>query len=268
MPSLRKAFQGRDLIRRLRLFIRLARLAAVIALGFALALWLRAMFLIKRNHPSDLRQQLCQWFFVRLTSALPFEIRLVGEQPRRPMLWLANHVSWVDISMLGMLSPMSFLAKAEVRQWPLLGWLAAEAGTVFIQRGAGESEQLNKQLALHLQDGRNVLLFPEGTTTDGSVLRRFHSRLLSCAIESGSPIQPVAIRYLRDGQSDTVTPFIGDDDLLSHLFRLLNEDTATVEIRLLAPIDSQGMDRNRLSRLCHNAISQELYGDDEALRAA
>lgn len=268
MPPLRKAFQGRDLRRRLRLLTRLARLVAVVALGVVLALWLRAMSLIKRSRPPAARQQLCQWFFARLVSVLPFEVRLVGEQPRRPMLWLANHLSWADIPLLGMLSPMSFLAKAEVRQWPLLGWLAAEAGTAFIQRGAGESGQLNKQLALHLQEGRNVLIFPEGTTTDGSVVRPFHSRLLSCAIETGSPIQPVAIRYLRGGQSDTISPFIGDDDLLSHLFRLLAEDTATVEIRLLAPIGSQGMDRNRLSRLCHNAISHELHGNDEVLRAA
>lgn len=268
MPSLRKALQGRDLMRRLRLFIRLSRLIAILILGVALALWLKAMILVKRNRSLELRQQLCQWFFVRLVSVLPFEIRLIGEQPRRPMLWLANHVSWVDIPLLGMLSPMSFLAKAEVRQWPLLGWLAAEAGTAFIQRGAGESEQLNKQLALLLQGGRNVLLFPEGTTTDGSAMRRFHSRLLSCAIETGSPVQPVAIRYLRNKQSDTITPFIGDDELLSHLFRVLAEDTAIVEIRLLPPIDSQGMDRNGLSRLCHNAISHELYGDDQIACAA
>jgi len=244
----------------LRLWIRLARPPEIVALGAALALWLKA----RRRLSPDARQRLCQWFFVRLVSVLPFEVRLLGERPNRSMPWLANHLSWTDIPLLGMLSPMSFLAKGEVRQWPLLGWLAAEAGTAFIRHG--ESPQLNKQLASHLQEGRNVLIFPEGTTTDGSALRPFYSRLLSCVTETGTPIQPVAIRYLRDGKSDAITPFIGDDDLLSHLFRLLAEDIATVEIQLLTPVNSQGMDRNGLSRHCYNAISQALYGNSETLQ--
>lgn len=256
------------MIRRLRLWFRLARLAAVVVQGVALALWLKARTLLGRAPSPGARQRLCQWFFVRLVSALPFKLRLIGEHPDRPMLWIANHLSWTDIPLLGMLSPMSFLAKAEVRQWPLLGWLASEAGTAFIQRGAGESQQLNRQLAGHLQKGGNVLIFPEGTTTDGSSLRPFYSRLLSCAIETGTAIQPVAVRYLRDGKSDLITPFIGDDDLLSHLFRLLAEDTATVEIHLLAPVESRGMDRTGLSRRCHSAISAALYGNAAALREA
>lgn len=252
-------------MRRLRLWFRLTRLAAVVTLGVVLAVWLKARSTLGFSPSPEARQRLCQWFFVRLSSALPFEVRLLGERPDRPMLWLANHLSWTDIPLLGMLSPMSFLAKGEVRQWPLLGWLAAEAGTAFIQRGAGESRQLNEQLAAHLQGSRNVLIFPEGTTTDGSHLRPFYPRLLACAIDTGTAIQPVSIRYLRDGQSDLITPFIGDDDLLSHLFRLLAEDTATVEIHLLESIESRGMDRSGLSHSCHRAISEALYGHFEAL---
>jgi lyso-ornithine lipid O-acyltransferase len=111
-----------------------------------------------------------------------------------------------------------------------------------------------------LQHGRALLIFPEGTTTNGTTLRTFHSRLLACAIEAGTPIQPVAIRYLRGGQVDPIAPFIGDDDLFSHLLRLLATDVAVVEIQLLQPIASNGMDRNRLARHCHDAIAEALYG--------
>jgi 1-acyl-sn-glycerol-3-phosphate acyltransferase len=245
---------------RLRFYARIARLGAVITVGLLFASALKLQALLRLRPSPESRQRLCRWFLARLANALPYETRLTGNRPDQPMLWLANHLSWTDIPPLGMLQPMSFLAKSEVRQWPLFGWLAAEAGTQFIRRGAGDSGALTEQLVAELQQGRDLLIFPEGTTTNGAALRTFHSRLLACAIETDTPIQPVAIRYLRDGQADPIAPFIGDDDLLSHLFRLLATDVAVVEIQLLQPIESRGMDRNRLARLCHSAIAEALYG--------
>ena len=245
---------------RLRFYLRLGRLCAVVAAGLSLASGLKLVTLLGARPSPITRQRLCRWFLARLASALPYEIRVTGTRPEQPMLWLANHLSWTDIPLLGMLLPMTFLAKSEVRQWPLLGWLAAEAGTQFIQRGRGDSNALSQLLGAELLQGRHVLIFPEGTTTDGTALRAFHSRLLGCAIETGTPIQPVAIRYRRDEQADPIAPFIGDDDLLSHLFRLLAADTAIVEIQLLKPIASGAMDRNRLGRTCHTAIAEALHG--------
>jgi 1-acyl-sn-glycerol-3-phosphate acyltransferase len=97
------------------------------------------------------------------------------------MLWVSNHVSWTDIPLLGALQPLSFLSKAEVRDWPVAGWLAHKGGTQFIRRGAGDSSQVGQQLTRHLQQGHHLLIFPEGTTTDGLALRTFHGRLLSSA---------------------------------------------------------------------------------------
>ncbi|MGA6099309.1 lysophospholipid acyltransferase family protein [Stutzerimonas marianensis] len=255
-------------MRRLRTLVRLARLAGVIAIGLSLACGLSLRARLGRPAPQATRQRLCRWFLARLTAALPVEVRLTGERPTRPMLWLANHQSWSDIPLLGMLVPMTFLAKAEVRQWPLLGWLAAQAGTRFIQRGQGDTLALGRQLGDHLRQGRNLLIFPEGTTTDGTSLRPFHPRLLACAVETATPIQPVAIRYLRDGQPDPIAPFVGDDDLLSHLFRLMARDRAIVEIHLLPPIDTTTMERSRLGRLCHAQIHEVLFGEPPALRQA
>lgn len=248
-------------MRRVRLYLRLTRLAAVVALGLMLATGLRLRALLGFMPSQGSRQQLCCWFLKRLAKSLPFEVRVTGDIPDQPMLWVANHLSWSDIPLLGMLQPMTFLAKAEIRQWPLIGWLTAEAGTQFIHRGHGDSATLSQQLAGELARGRSLLIFPEGTTTDGTLLRTFHSRLLACAIDTGVAVQPVAIRYLRNGVTDPVAPFIGDDDLLSHLFRLLAEDAATVDIKLLPPLESQGAQRNPLARRCHDAIAVALYGD-------
>jgi len=253
---------------RLRIYGRVLRLGGELALGLSLASGLKLQALLGLGTSPAMRHRLCRWFLGRLAAALPFEIRLLGSQPTQSMLWLANHQSWTDIPLLGMLQPMAFLAKSEVRQWPLLGWLAAEAGTHFIRRGSGDIGALNRLLSAELQQGRSLLIFPEGTTSNGATLGTFHSRLLSCAIETGTPIQPVAIRYLRDGQVDSIAPFIGEDDLPSHLFRLLKADVAVVEIQLLSPIDSRDMARNQLCRTCHAAIAEALYGNSSVSAAA
>ncbi|BAN50395.1 lysophospholipid acyltransferase family protein [Metapseudomonas resinovorans] len=257
------------MLQSLRFYGRVARLLAVIGLGVLLALWVG---LRERAGAGDLmvsRQRLTRWFLARLTGALPFRVRVSGRVPEQPMLWVGNHVSWTDIPLLGAVAPLSFLSKSEVRAWPVAGWLAHKAGTLFIRRGSGDSGLVGQQLARHLGHGRHLLIFPEGTTSDGSHLKTFHSRLLTSAVETGVPVQPVAIRYLRDGQRDEIAPFIGEDDLLSHLVRLLRSDLAEVEIQLLEPIPSQGLSRTMLSQKAKSAVQQALFGEvrDEALAA-
>src|SRR5690606_2284205 len=237
-----------------------ARLAAVLLLGLLLAGGVALAERLRRHDLMGLRQGLTRWFLARLSGALPFAVEVRGELPDGPHLWVGNHVSWTDIPLLGQLLPLSFLSKAEVRTWPLAGWLAHKAGTLFIRRGSGDSALLARQLHRHLQAGRQLLIFPEGTTTDGRQVRTFHGRLLTGAIEAGVPLQPVAIRYLRDGELDPIAPFIGDDDLVSHLLRLFASDCSRVEIQLLAPIASAGQERNALARQAQHAVQQALNG--------
>ncbi|WP_044873643.1 lysophospholipid acyltransferase family protein [Pseudomonas sp. LFM046] len=251
-----------------RFYFRVARLLAVISLGLLLAVWVGLLERMGRGELMATRQRLTRWFLARLAAALPFRVSLTGRVPERPMLWVSNHVSWTDIPLLGAVAPLSFLSKSEVRAWPVAGWLAHKAGTLFIRRGSGDSGLVGQQLARHLGDGRHLLIFPEGTTTDGSLLKTFHSRLLTSAVETEVPVQPVAIRYLRDGQRDEIAPFIGEDDLLSHLVRLLRSDLAEVEIHLLEPIASHGLSRTVLSQQAKSAVHAALFGEeDEALAA-
>ncbi|WP_457789289.1 lysophospholipid acyltransferase family protein [Pseudomonas sp. PL-6] len=248
----------------LRLSLRLAHLLLVIACGALLAGVVSLCERLVRHDLMALRQRLTRWFLARLSGALPFRVRVEGELPAQPMLWVANHVSWTDIPLLGALQPISFLSKAEVRTWPLAGWLAHKAGTLFIRRGSGDSNLVGQQLGRHLQRGRHLLIFPEGTTTDGLGLRTFHGRLLASAIDSGVPLQPVAIRYLRGGQPCPVAPFVGDDDMLSHLLRLLRSQAGEVQIQLLAPIASNSASRNELARQAQSRIAAALQLDAPA----
>ncbi|MDM8347312.1 lysophospholipid acyltransferase family protein [Pseudomonas sp. sp1636] len=253
---------------KLRLSLRLLRLLAVLGLGTLLAGLLNLLEPLLRHDPMNLRQRLSRWFFARLSNALPFRLSVHGELPQEPMLWVSNHISWTDIPLLGRLAPLSFLSKAEVRSWPLAGWLARQAGTLFIRRGAGDGSLLNRQLGQHLGQGRPLLIFPEGTTSDGQILRTFHGRLLSSAIDTGVALQPVAIRYLRDGRPCLTTPFIGDDDMLSHLLRLLASDPIDVQIRLLQPIASASLNRNQLARRAQAAVAGAFEPDSSTQRQA
>ncbi|WEJ20752.1 1-acyl-sn-glycerol-3-phosphate acyltransferase [Pseudomonas sp. SD17-1] len=247
-------------MQRLRVYARIVRVLLVVMFGLGMA----SLFsLYERLHLSthdDRRQRWSQLFMARLARALPFKVTVIGNRPQQPMLWVSNHVSWTDIPLLGMLAPMSFLSKAEVRQWPVAGWLALKAGTLFIRRGGGDSQLLRQQIARHLQQACPVLIFPEGTTTDGRSLRTFHGRLLASAIDTATPVQPVAVRYLRSGKLDPIAPFVGDDDLLSHLLRLFAHDCGEVQIHLLAPIQSAGQERAALAFNAQLAIHTALFG--------
>ncbi len=253
---------------RLRLYGRLLRLFAVLGEGALYAAWVG---LRERcgGAPLALRQRLTWRFMRHLQAALPFSVEVRGRLPDTPVLWLANHVSWVDIAVLGALRPLSFLAKAEVGEWPLAGWLARQAGTLFIRRGAGEALDLGRQLAGHLQQGHHLAIFPEGTSSDGSAVLRFHPRLLAAALDSGAAVQPVALRYRRAGTRDQLAPFVGDDELPAHLLRLLAAERAVVEIDLLEPIAVAGLTRSELARRAHAAIATvvcpvEKQGEREA----
>ena len=245
---------------KLRVMARLTRLLLVLLLGMLMASVIALGERLGFKAPIERRQRWTCLFMKRLVAALPFDVRVIGELPQRPMLWVSNHVSWTDIPLLGMLLPLSFLSKAEVRHWPVAGWLAEKAGTLFIRRGSGDSRLINQRLAEQLHRGRNLLIFPEGTTTNGESLRTFHGRLMASALEAGVAVQPVAISYRRDGVPDAQAPFIGDDDLLSHLGRLLRGERGSVHIQLLEPIPSQGLDRAELARQAQQAVRLALFG--------
>ncbi|MDY7561770.1 lysophospholipid acyltransferase family protein [Pseudomonas sp. 10B1] len=246
---------------RVRGYARVIRVLWVLALGLTIASVFGILERLGIGDSMARRQRWSRWFMARLSAALPFRVTVSGELPKEPMLWVSNHVSWTDIPLLGMLAPLSFLSKAEVRNWPVAGWLALKAGTLFIRRGSGDSRLVLGKMTEHLQGKDALMIFPEGTTTDGRSLRTFHGRMLASAIDAGVPLQPVAIRYLRDGKTCPIAPFIGDDDLLSHLRRLFANEQGEVHIQLLAPIASQQQERAALAFQAQQAVQRALFGD-------
>jgi 1-acyl-sn-glycerol-3-phosphate acyltransferase len=191
---------------------------------------------------------------------LNVRVHVTGTVPSGPSLLVANHVSWLDVPVLGGLGEIAFLSKAEVRDWPVVGWLAAAAGTQFIARGAGHAHSVRERMGVHLSDSGSLALFPEGTTTDGRQVRAFFPRLLAAAHLSGAPVVPVALRYVRDGELDPVAPFVGDDEISSHLWRVLRQDAFDVHVVFCEPIHPASLDRRALAAQARSCIVSALEG--------
>lgn len=239
--------------------------APLVALWVLLGMLLTALLqLLPGRWREPPRQGITRLWMRGLLRLLPLRIRYHGRPAPSTALWVGNHVSWLDIILLGARAPVRFVAKAEVRQWPLLGWLADRAGTVFIHRGQASGGSLNQRLGNVLQLGHNLMIFAEGTTTAGDRVRTFHGRLFGCAIEQHLPIQPIALAYRHRGQRDTFVPFIDDDEFSRHLWRLLGSARVDADVHFLPLIDSHPLGRNELARSTREAVVQALGLDEDS----
>ncbi len=203
------------------------------------------------------RERLGRWWHRELMRVLKIRLTVRGQRSPGTRVVAANHVSWLDIPILGAIEPTRFVSKYEVREWPIAGWLANAAGTFYIRRGAGGTKQLTAELCAYLKSGprRSLVLFPEGTTTNGDYVLKFQPRLFAAAIAAECDVQPVALRYSRTQKGENIAPFIGDDDLVSHLLRLLKEPFLECEITYGAPVSSFGCDRAQIAQAAHAAVA-------------
>lgn len=181
---------------------------------------------------------------------------------------VANHISWVDIFVINAVAPAAFVSKAEVRNWPLIGWLAARNDTIFLRRGSrGHARIINAETAARLDAGRNVAIFPEGTTTDGSRVLNFHAALLQPAIASGHSVQPLALVYLDDqGRASRAPAYDGDITLGQCLASIIAERELVACVRAAVPLPTaDGVERRQLASVARAAIvalrAPEIDGD-------
>lgn len=178
-------------------------------------------------------------------------------------LLVSNHISWVDIFVYLALRPLRFVSKAEVREWPLAGWLVSQAGTLFLERGKrSDAVRVNRHIGDVLAAGGRVGFFPEGTTSDGTVLKHFHASLLEPAVLAASTVQPAAVRYRTpDGGYCRAPAYDGDITLPQTLRAMAAEPGIVAEVIFLDPIPAAGRSRRELARLSEAAIRRALGFD-------
>jgi 1-acyl-sn-glycerol-3-phosphate acyltransferase len=208
------------------------------------------------------------WYHRRSCRLLGINVVRRGRMSRRrPTLFVSNHVSYLDVIVLGSLIPGSFIAKAEIKSWPLFGWLARLQRSVFVERRAVRTAAHRDEIRSRLDQGDRLVLFPEGTSGDGNRVLPYKSALLSVA--EGNPgdkplaVQPMTIAYTKlDGMplGRHLRPFYawyGDMELLPHIWQLAGMGRITVEVRFHRPVSSTDFaSRKELCDYCHEQAAQ------------
>jgi 1-acyl-sn-glycerol-3-phosphate acyltransferase len=199
----------------------------------------------------------------QLLDILNIGIRTEGQWPVRGeggYLVVANHVSWLDVFVLNTIYPSRFIAKAEVRNWPLIGWLCKRGNTIFIERAMRQdAASVNLRVSTLLQQGICVGLFPEGTTTDGKQVGHFHSALIQPAIDAGAMLCPIALRYQDEGgKQSNAAVFTGEVTLSQSIWRILRSPRFDALLAFTPALATAGGNRRVLARAAQEAILQGL----------
>lgn len=225
-----------------------------VVLHLAFALLLCTLINLDFTHRIDADDWARRWL-KRLMRIVGVRFVVHGVPAAGGQMIVCNHVSWLDIPLVGAALTSRFVAKSDIQHWPLIGFIARAIGTFFIRRGAGGSKPLLEKLKPHLDGGGAVVIFPEGTTTDGRDVLPFHPRLFQAALDCGAPVQPVALRYGLTASGENIAPFIGDDTLAAHVVRVLKSPGITAELFYCAPLlPHHYSDRATLARDAEEAI--------------
>lgn len=206
------------------------------------------------------REWLIQRWSAHLLQVLNITVTLHGSFPGyeiHNVMFVSNHITWIDIWALNQVRPVRYIAKAEIRRWPLVGWLAKQGGTLFIERGRRqETGRIGRIATQALLKGHCLCIFPEGTTTDGTHLRPFKTSLLQPAINAGTLLWPLAIHYpLPNGDTNTAIAYWADVTMMQSLREVLKQRQIKVELRFGTPLSTKGQDRRTLARQTKEIIA-------------
>jgi lyso-ornithine lipid O-acyltransferase len=200
------------------------------------------------------------WFYHRiLCKILGMDISVDGVLPQNPAFLVSNHLSWLDVPLLSSMMPLSFIAKSEVRHWPLFGWMAKLQRTVFVDRErrflTGEKRD---EISRRLQAGDTLVLFPEGTSSDGSSVLPFKSSYFGVVEGLDIPVVPITITYFG---TPKFYAWYGDLDLLPHLWAVLKSGPIAVRVKFHPPVLKA--DRKIMARVAEATVRAALHGANE-----
>lgn len=175
-------------------------------------------------------------------------------------LIVSNHISWLDIFVINTLHPCHFVAKSDIRNWPLIGWLCEKAGTIFLVRGKQrEVRRIFEGLVHQIQDGKRIAFFPEGTTASQGTVLPFHANLFEAAIDAKVPVQPYVLRYVDvKGKFHPAADFIGDMTFVESMGAILRAPRMVAELIRLPAIPTEGTHRREVAQEARTAVMREL----------
>ena len=239
----------------LRALWRVCRVLVHLAHGMAV------IWLFFGRVPAAGRHARIGWWSAKLLRLLGLTLQVSGQPRPGATLLIANHVSWLDIAALHAAAPHArFVSKADIKHWPVLGWLVAGAGTLFIEREKKrDALRVVHTMAEALRAGETVAVFPEGTTGPGPELLPFHANLLQAAIATETPVQPALLRFSQGAQAYSLAAtFVGDTTLLQSFWRVVSAQGLCVQVQLLPPQGTRHADRRALAAHLRDVMQQQL----------
>lgn len=227
------------------------------ALGLGLSGWATIVFLFPRMSEPQ-REAAVQAWAQRMLQVFGVGLQVRGSAPEHgPMMLVANHISWLDILVLHAARHCRFVAKSDVRHWPLIGRLATGGGTLYIERESRrDAMRVVHRMAESLRAGAILAVFPEGTTSDGVSLLPFHANLIQAAISADAPVLPVGLDFIdaATGRTSLSPCYIDDDTLVGSLWRTLTGPALSAVVSYGQPQRSQGRDRRAWARDLRTAV--------------
>lgn len=235
---------------KLRLGMHLMRGVWIVALRFP-------------RYSAQQRRDVTRVWSVKLLRLAGMRLVVHNDQARldHGALVVGNHISWIDIYAINAWRPTPFVSKAEVRKWPVIGWLAHRLDTVFIHREKRrDAQRAMHEMAERLGHGGVVCVFPEGTTSDGVELLPFHANLFQAAVSAGAPVQPICLLYEdAEGRQSTAPAYVGDVSLGQSVDAVLRNGPITVHLYVGEAIEA-GDDRRVLAAKAREAVEGALRG--------
>ena len=217
---------------------------------------------------TERRRAITRQWCERLLELMNVEARVHGtiDARRGNLLIVANHISWLDIFVLNAQHASLFVAKSELADWPVAGRLIRGAGTLFIERARRrDTERVNRKAAEALRSGDALVVFPEGTTTDGSTVLKFHGSLLQPIVDADGHLLPVAIRYHDgDGERSLAPEYAGDTSFAASFWRVCGERRLAVDLIASPALPAGAAHRRELARAAEDAIRTALAARDAA----
>jgi 1-acyl-sn-glycerol-3-phosphate acyltransferase len=247
---------------RVRASWKFARVLMHVATGFC-----TVVFIFPALCTSKKEERIQAWALA-LLARFAIQLAVVGEPPARgPVLLAANHISWLDIVVMHAARHCRFVSKADLKRWPLIGTLAASAGTLFIERESRRSAmRVVHHMAERLRAGDVLAVFPEGTTSDGVNLLPFHANLFQAAIAADAPVLPVALQFedIATGARSLAPCYINNDSLLGSIWRTLTAPPLRAVLIFGEPQPALGRDRRAWAADLRSAV-EDLRGKSAAV---
>lgn len=249
------------ILRPVRVTLRGAGLVLVVIWGVLLTSSLLLLRPLGTHVRNRLLQAIAHHWFRLVQATLGVRQIVSGTAAAGPVLIAANHVSWLDIVVLGTHIGTCFVSKSEVADWPVVGWLARQGGTLFIHRGHHDSaERIAHDMTMRLVRRDRLLFFPEGTTSDGTHVKRFKNRLFQPALQIGVPVQPVAVRYARGTEAVDPVAYIAGVSLASSVIGVMARSGTIVRVHWCEAFPVAGLERRAVAQEAESRVSRALAG--------